>query len=143
MIKIEINNKNKYPIAGRLILNTIKIAKKLNKKIEGTIEINLVDNREIKKINRKWRKKNLITDVLSFAWREDKKLKSDCLGQIFISYPRIVKQAKEYKVPAIEEFVRMLTHGLLHLTGYDHKTKPEAKKMFFLQEKILLKQMKK
>lgn len=142
MIKVEINNRKKYPIAEKLILNIVRTAQKLNKKITGSIEINLVDNREIKKINKLWRRKDSVTDVLSFAWKEEKKLKSDCLGEIFISYPRIVQQAKEYKIPAIEEFSRMLIHGLLHLTGYNHDTKSGEKKMFSLQEKILLKQLK-
>ncbi|PIT88050.1 MAG: rRNA maturation RNase YbeY [Candidatus Magasanikbacteria bacterium CG10_big_fil_rev_8_21_14_0_10_36_32] len=143
MIKIEINNSKKYSVNNQLILNTVKFAEKLEKTINGIVEINLVNNQEIKQINKLWRQKNSITDVLSFAWREEKKLKSDYLGQIFISYPRIIKQAKEYKVNSEEEFVRMLAHGLLHLVGYDHKTTKDAKKMFFVQEKILSKQFKK
>lgn len=139
MIKVEINNDKKYPVSEKLILDLVKTAAGLNKKIKGTVEINLVSNKEIKKLNYIWRKKNSVTDVLSFAWQEEIKLKTDCLGQIFIAYPRIVEQAKEYKVSIHNEFKRMLAHGLLHLVGFEHKNKHTAKKMFAWQDKILLK----
>lgn len=140
MIKIEINNAKKYPISNKFILSLIKTAAKLNKKINGTVEINLVSNMEIQNLNRLWRQKNKATDVLSFAWQEDEKLKTDCLGQIFISFPRVVRQAKEYRVSIRNEFGRMLAHGLLHLAGFEHKNNQTAPKMFALQEKILLKE---
>jgi probable rRNA maturation factor len=59
------------------------------------------------------------------------------LGQIFIAYPQIKRQAKQYKISEKEEFVRMLVHGLLHLVGYDHNTIKDEKKMLNLQEKIV------
>jgi len=111
------------------------IAKKL--KLNGEVEVNVIGEKEIKDLNRRYRGINKVTDVLSFAWQEDKKIKTKNFGQIYICYSKIKKQAKEFKVSPKEEFVRILTHGFLHLLGFDHKTKSEAKRMFGLQEKVV------
>ena len=106
-------------------------------KINGELEINVVGDKEMKALNYRHRGKNNITDVLSFAWNEDKKVKSEFLGQIYICYPQIARQAKEFGVKINEEFVRMLAHGFLHTVGYDHIKKLDAEKMFKIQEEII------
>ncbi len=105
--------------------------------INGELEINIVGEKEIKDLNFRYRGKNKVTDVLSFAWQEDKIIKSKNLGQIYICYPQIEQQAKEFTVSVPEEFVRMLAHGFLHIVGYDHIKKPEAAKMFKIQEEVV------
>ncbi len=136
MIKIAFNAGG-YPIKRSLAERVAKITNRLEKKISGELEVNIVGNKTIQKLNQEFRKKNQVTDVLSFAWREDKKLASAMLGQIFICYPRIKRQAKEFQVELKTEFIRMLAHGLLHLAGYDHGHPKEAKKMSTLQNKIV------
>lgn len=136
MIKVIFNNESKYPVSAAEVSRVAKAAAKKVKRLKGEVEVVLIDNSEIKKINRLWRKINRPTDVLAFAWNEEGLLKGDCLGQIFISYPKIVSQAKEYRVPVKKEFNLILIHGLLHLAGYDHAKPVDRKKMFFLQEKI-------
>ena len=99
--------------------------------------MSVVNDKTIKELNKKYRGKDAATDVLAFTWKEDKIVKTNFLGQIFISYPKIIKQAKEYKATEEEEFTRMLAHGALHLAGYDHQTKRDANKMFKIQEEII------
>ncbi len=106
-------------------------------KINGEVEVNIVGDKEMKSLNFHYRGLNKTTDVLSFAWQEDKIIKSNYLGQIYISYPQIVKQAKELRIDPKEEFVRMLAHGFLHIIGHDHIEKKEAKVMFGIQENIV------
>ena len=118
------------------------VAEKI-KKIKGIIEIRIVGEQKIKSINNSYRGVNSSTDVLSFAWQEDDSFKSDYLGQIFICYPIIKKQAKAFEVNEKEEFIRMLIHGLLHLVGFDHIEKKDAKKMFTIQEQLLEEAIKK
>ena len=125
-------------------LNSTQIKKVVNflskkeRKIKGELEINIVDNKEIKKLNKIYRGINSPTDVLSFAWQEEKSLKnSNFLGQIYLSAKQIKIQSKEYKVSEKEEFVRMLVHGLMHLIGFDHQKEREAKRMFQKQESYL------
>ncbi len=137
MLKINLINKRRYPVNAKDIEKIVKSSAKKVKKITGEIEIILVSDSEIKKLNKIWRNINRPTDVLAYAWTEDKKLKSYYLGQVFISYPRIKSQAKEYRFSIEHEFARILVHGLLHLAGFDHEKKIEAKRMFVLQEEIV------
>lgn len=106
-------------------------------KINGELEVNVVGDKEMKDLNYRYRGKNCVTDVLSFAWQEDRRVKSEFLGQIYICYPQIARQAKELGIKTSEEFARMLAHGWLHIIGYDHIKKSEAKIMFKIQEKIV------
>jgi len=137
MLKLDFYKKYNCPIKENLILKTAKIFSAIYGKKKGEAEVIVVSDSEIRKINRLYRGKNKITDVLSFAFREDKNIKTDFWGQIFICYPQIKRQAKLYNVGEKEEFVRMLAHGLLHLVGYDHDIPKKEKKMFSLQEKIV------
>ena len=113
-----------------------------NKKLE--ISINLVGRGRIKALNKRYLRKNRITDVLSFplADKNDAKLLKEndimALGDIFICLPVAKKQALE-KGESLDKQLALLTvHGLLHLLGYDHeKSTEEAKKMYQLQEEIL------
>ena len=115
--------------------------------MEVTASIHLVGEKRIRELNKKYRKQNKVTDVLSFPLCEigeirDKRYEDERykeMGDVFLCMPQIKKQAKEYGVCFEEEFCRMLTHGVLHLLGFDHKNKKEAQKMFDLQEKIVKK----
>lgn len=106
-------------------------------KVSGEVEVNIIGDAEMKQLNGHYRGKNKPTDVLSFAWKEDLVVKTSYLGQIYICYPQIVRQAKELSIASDEEFVRMLAHGFLHIIGHDHIEKKEAKIMFDLQEAIV------
>jgi probable rRNA maturation factor len=137
MIEIAFINRGRYPVSKKLIDSVAKKAGRYEKKLTGTVEVVLIGNSEMKKMNSKWRGKNRTTDVLSFAWTEEKTVASRFLGQIFISWPKIVTQSKAYNVKPVEELKRILVHGLLHLVGYDHIKKTDAVRMYSLQEKIL------
>lgn len=137
MIEIIIVNKKKYPINIALINKAAQNTTKRDKKLKGEVELIITDNREIKKINRLWRGINKETDVLAFEWSKNKFYPNAQIGQIFISFPKILSQAKEFDVSPTEEFLRILIHGLLHLAGCNHHKENEAKKMFKIQEQIL------
>lgn len=100
----------------------------------------IIDNKEINKLNKKYRGIDRPTDVISFAL-EDKKddFKTDIrvLGDIYISYDKVKEQAKEYNHSEKRELCFLAVHGLLHLLGYDHMTKEEESKMFKIQKELL------
>ena len=98
----------------------------------------ITNNNEIKKLNYKYRKINKPTDVLSFHLNQKEQIKNKYLGDIVISYQIAKKQAYEKDFPVESELLMLLIHGYLHLLGYDHKLKKDAKQMFALQNKILL-----
>jgi probable rRNA maturation factor len=102
-----------------------KLAERVSRK-KWKVSISFVSRSAMKKLNGTYRKKNKPTDVLSFNMNE-----GDVLGDVVIC-PAVARQnAKKYGVSIKSEVARLVTHGLLHLLGYDH-----GKKMFDLQEKI-------
>ena len=95
----------------------------------------LTNNKKMKKLNFKFRKKNKTTDVLSFPI----KIKSKSIlyvGDIAISYEIIKNRSKGTNF--FLEFDKMWIHGYLHLIGYDHKRLNDFNKML-RQEKLILK----
>ena len=135
MIKINFSTKVRSPFGLTQVKKILSQAARFSGKIKGEVEVNLVGDKLMRELNKNYRGKDQTTDVLSFAWREAGDKKN--LGQIFISYPQIKRQAKEYGVPVKQEFTRMLAHGVLHLVGFDHLNEKDAKRMFTLQEKIV------
>ncbi len=123
----------------RDILNTgIKELKIKSKNIE--LSLNLVGEAKIKALNKKYRNKNKVTDVLSFPLEESRLKKHAILplGDIFICLPFAVKEAKRQDISLETELAWLTVHGFLHLLGYDHdKSDKDMKKMFSLEKKIL------
>ena len=105
---------------------------------ESILTLLITNNFEIKKLNSKYRKINKPTDVLSFYLNKPEQIKNKYLGDIVISYEKAKKQAEEKIFPIKNELLMLLVHGYLHLLGYDHIIKKDAKQMFALQNKILL-----
>ncbi len=121
-----------------LVLKSVKGAS-FGKKAE--LSVVLTGDGEVRKLNRLYRKKDKTTDVLSFPLLEGKKLKagkgSIPLGDVVLSLPQTKRQAARQGRDFRAELALLLTHGILHLLGYDHATKAQEKKMFGLQTKIL------
>ena len=111
------------------------------------ITITFTTPEEIKKINKKYRKIDKATDVLSFQMFEkdelDEKIKNkdflyeDVLGDIIISIEKVKEQAEEYGHSFERELSYMLVHGFYHLMGYDHIEEEDKKMMRPKEEKIL------
>ena len=101
----------------------------------------LIDNKEIKEINSKYRNIDRETDVITFALEDyedkEKGMEFRVLGDIYISVDKVYEQALEYGHSVKRELCFLFVHGLLHLLGYDHMTKEDEEIMFPLQEKIL------
>jgi probable rRNA maturation factor len=94
----------------------------------------LSGNKEIKNLNKKFRKKNKSTDVLSFPFYDKKNLKKILkkekelyLGDIIINFNKVTnkKNLKDFK----SQFDKLWVHGLVHLFGYDHKNQKDFRKM--------------
>ena len=110
-------------------------------KIENAIfNIIIVDEEKIQYLNKNYRNKDSVTDVISFALEDDDTfIKTDMriLGDIYICLKRAKDQSVEYGHSFLRELSFLTVHGLLHLLGYDHIEKEEEKRMFKLQEMIL------
>ena len=106
-----------------------------------TFSIILLDEKDIHVINRDYRQIDRPTDVISFASNDEDALvvggEELELRDIFINIHAIRSQAEDYGHSLKREFSFLVTHGLLHLLGYDHMDKKEEEVMFKLQEEIL------
>tara|TARA_B100001741_G_C16537157_1_gene592461 strand:+ start:246 stop:683 length:438 start_codon:yes stop_codon:yes gene_type:complete len=103
-----------------------KLSKIKDFNINKEFSILLTDNKKMKLLNNKFRKKNKPTDVLSFPIKDLIKNKN-YIGDIAISYEIINNRSK--KTNFLEEFDKMWIHGYLHLVGYDHKSIKDFKQM--------------
>ncbi len=95
----------------------------------------LTNNKQMKNLNYKFRKKNKTTDVLSFPIKIKNKKKL-YVGDIAISYEIVKERSRETNF--FLEFDKMWIHGYLHLIGYDHKKLDDFKKML-RKETVILK----
>lgn len=99
-----------------------------------------VDNKEIRNLNKIYRKIDKETDVISFALEDVKGIETEefrVLGDIYISIEKAKEQSEIYNHSLYREICFLITHGILHLLGYDHMNEDDEKVMFSLQEKLL------
>ena len=134
------NKKIKSP--SKYIKKKIKKIFKFNsiKRRRFSLTILLTDNSKMKYLNKKFRNKNKITDVLSFPNLEPADLKKKTnteiyLGDIALSYEIINRRSKDSNFNL--EFDKMWIHGYLHLLGYNHKKFKDYKIMKKTEDKIL------
>jgi len=110
---------------------------------DAELSILFVGDRAMRTLNRTWRGKDTTTDVLSFSLREGKfpPLRSDMLGDIVISVPAAIRQAKAAGHAVAVELERLLIHGLAHLLGYEHERSVREARRMENKEQQLLKRM--
>ena len=91
------------------------------------ISVSFVDNDQIREMNRQYREKDSVTDVLSFPMGEEghydvnHETGAKILGDIVISVPKAMEQAKTYGHTFEREIGFLTAHSMLHLLGYDHE----------------------
>ena len=106
------------------------------------VSLVIVDDDQIRTINRSYRKIDKPTDVISFALKDQEDdyemMEGEReLGDIFINVDALKRQAEAYGHSEEREFGFLFTHGLLHLCGYDHMSEEQEREMFALQEQII------
>ena len=107
----------------------------IKKKVQLTILFS--NNKNIKKLNKKFRGKNKPTDVLSFPFEKELNIrKSPYIGDIVISYEFMNKPKILNNLEFKRKVTKIFIHGFLHLLGYDHIKLKDFKKMHVEEEKI-------
>lgn len=106
---------------------------------ECELSISFVDNQRMADLHVEWMDEPGPTDVLSFPMDELRSgdLEPGILGDIVICPSFVAHQAAEKGVSLQEEVEFLLTHGTLHLIGYDHATEEDYAQMFALQDQLL------
>lgn len=103
-------------------------------------EIIIVGDCKIKSLNKLYRDKDKVTDVISLAYNMPFTTINNSynhLGEIYIDYKQSLRQSKQYSHSIDREICFLIIHGLLHLIGYDHIDLQDEKVMFSLQDEIL------
>ena len=104
----------------------------LKNKEQKSLTLVFLNSGPAKKMNFQFRKKNYATDVLSFESMDE-----ESFGELILCPQVLRKQAKEHDLLFREELAYMMTHGMLHLLGYDHETNErDAEIMFSIQDEI-------
>lgn len=108
------------------------------------VSIWVTNEEELQALNRTYRSKDTSTDVLSFGNEDTPEIpfitapdQPRYLGDLAISFPHVVRQAEEYGHSRQRELSYLVTHGLLHLLGYDHEEPVEAQEMRSREEALL------
>lgn len=108
----------------------------------ATIDLVVVDDPYIQRLNRKYRGLDRPTDVLSFSYergeRSEPGAPDDPAGEIYVSYQAVERDAAAQGVDARTLFVRLGVHGMLHLIGFEHDSDADAQAMEARERGILL-----
>ena len=145
--KIQINFFCKSNHWSRRMINIREIGQKIikiddlnfKKNIFYTLNLVFVDDKKIKKINKKYRKKNKTTDVLTFvnSIKNNNNI-NETYCDIFFSAETIKKDSKKNIINFYDHITHLMIHCFLHVNGYDHKKETDFIKMKNLEEKILM-----
>ena len=105
------------------------------------VSLSFVTPEEIRQINRDYREKDAITDVLSFPqYNSREEILQEpyvCLGDVIICPGRAREQAEEYGHSSTREMVYLMVHSMLHLLGYDHMEEEEKAVMRAREEAVM------
>ena len=106
-----------------------------------SLSVSFVDAEEIQRLNREYRGKDAVTDVLSFPQFDPYEYMQDwdevALGDVVICEERARQQAEEFGHSYERELIYLFVHSCFHLLGYDHETEEEKKVMREKEEKVM------
>lgn len=124
-----LSSKSRYDRLVRLVRSLIMSWRDLD------IMLIFLDDKKMRALNATYRGVDRTTDVLSFLFEPDTHERV-ASGELYISMPQALKQARTYAVSTDAEIKRLVIHGLLHLQGYDHVKPKERSSMRALEQTI-------
>jgi len=103
----------------------------------GEVTVRVVGPAESRALNRRYRKKDKPTNVLSFPYDDPAPDRKDVLGDVVICAAVVAREAREQGKRPAAHWAHMVVHGVLHLRGYDHNRAADAKVMEARERAIL------
>lgn len=103
----------------------------------ASLDLRVVDRDEMHAANRRYRRLDRPTNVLSFAADLPPEVELNHLGDILISAPIVIEEAKALGINNDDHWAHLVTHGVLHLLGYDHDEDDAALEMETVEQQIL------
>ena len=109
---------------------------------EVELSLELVGNTRMRSLNKQYRDQDRTTDVLAFPQWEGPGPRTSMLGDVVISVPKAESQAAALGHTVDEEMVHLLTHGILHLLGYDHERSEREAQRMRRKEHVIMKSLR-
>ena len=106
---------------------------------ECSINLKIMSNKSMQKLNKNYRSKNTSTNVLSFTNEDISKTITGNLGDIAISYEFVKRESVELDIEFDDHMIHMLIHGVYHILGFDHNNNKMAEVMENKEIKLLKK----
>ncbi len=123
-----VTNRTSARVDGALIKQAIEATLKA-RRASGDVSVAIVGHTRMRRLNRTYRGKDKVTDILSFAEDEALDGESGFLGDLVIDYEVIKRQAKRFAPSVRWELAFIVIHGTLHLLGYEDETEAGSKEM--------------
>ena len=139
MFQYQIISKPNFIFQENIIQDIFKnIAKNIQKTQNGLLNIVFVSGEEIQTLNKNYRQKDSVTDVLSFHYYDDfSSLKGEEIaGEMVFCEEKIISQGWEYGLWEEKEFYKLLIHSILHILWYDHEADDDYTIMQEFENKI-------
>lgn len=139
------NLQEKVPVTDKLVKLVTDVVNIILEKEgydkEAEVSLVFMDDSGIRELNRKYRRVDSPTDVLSFAMQEGPSMPGGeaepVLGDVVISLETACRQAEEYGHGFDREVAYLTVHGVLHLLGYDHENEADKKSMREREEAVM------
>lgn len=135
---VSVIDRENYLDGGRgkaLVALTERILRYLDLPERSQVCLSFVSDEDMRELNRRYRKIDRTTDVLSFAQRDVGDV--GILGDVVISYDTAVRNSQRFSVTVEGEIRRLVVHGILHLLGFDHAEKRQRETMRGKESEIL------
>lgn len=121
---IEVNNTTKREVDERFLKKIAQQVLKAEKSKESGLSVAIVGTKRSQELNKRYRGKDKVANVLSFSEKEFG------LGEIVLCPQEIAKDAKKYGILFQQALALMLIHGMLHLLGYSHSSMAKKEKHY-------------
>ena len=135
---VSVIDRENYLERGRekaLVALTERILRYMDLPERSQVCLSFVSDADMRELNRRYRKIDRTTDVLSFAQRDVGDV--GILGDVVISYDTAVRNSQRFSVTVEGEIRRLVVHGILHLLGFDHAEKRQRETMRGKESEIL------
>jgi len=132
---VVLSRQRRVPVSRRRLVRTADRALAALGRIGASVEVVVVDDDEIRRLNRAWRGVSRRTDVLALPLETPEI--GGLVGEVVISAETAARQARRLGIPLAVELELLVTHGVLHLVGYDDRDPIEAGLMHERERAIL------
>jgi len=137
-MSVVVTNKTRQRLNQAVIQQAVEATLSFCRK-KGSVSVVIIGHTRMKKLNSMYRGRNSTTDVLSFTENESSVAEKNFLGEIFVDYEVIKKQAKKFSPSIRFELAFIVIHGTLHLLGYNDVTLKGAQQMEIMGHSIIKK----